>query len=220
MQDSAARDRSKLERVAEILQPILKYMSTLPTDHEVVEYYTKKVVARAQLKEENQVKLDQDSQIDVLTPPVNAQIVSIYLLKAMDLLITDFQAPSEAITLFELSKRSGIEFYVASCSTDVYNKMLELRWNYFRDLYAVESLMSEMYVNAVAGNNDTVNIIGKIHRDYIGAKHGLVDGGSLSLWNKEDSRRMKSLNQYRLRVAKSLMQGEETEVPSFGPSLL
>jgi hypothetical protein len=80
--------------------------------------------------------------------------------------------------------------------------------------------MSEMYVNAVAGNNDTVNIIGKIHRDYIGAKHGLVDGGSLSLWNKEDSRRMKSLNQYRLRVAKSLMQGEETEVPSFGPSLL
>ncbi|KAA8904710.1 hypothetical protein TRICI_005407 [Trichomonascus ciferrii] len=196
--------KDEREQLTRQLGPVLQYISNLETDMDVQEYYMNNILNKVAISGplEN-YEVDENTHIDPNAPPLTKKTVPIYLYHVLDTLDEAFHAPEQVITLFELSKRSGIDFYVSACTVDVYNKILQVRWKYYRDLYAVESLLSEMNVNAVLGNEETVKIIGKIHGDYLEAKYGVSDENLLTLWNKEDSKRLKNINQYRMRIISS-----------------
>lgn len=199
METSEASFEKEREELTRRLSPILRHITNFGTDIEIQEYFFEKILSKAKALDD--FEIDETTKISPSSPPVTKKSAPIYLFHVLDTLEKHFDAPEEVITLFELSKRSSIDFYVSACTVEVYNKILEIRWKYYRDLYAIESLLSEMNVNAVIGNEETVKIIGQIHSNYLEVKHGIHSNeASLSLWNKEDSRRMKSLNQYRLKI--------------------
>lgn len=195
--------KDERERLTRQLSPVLQHISNLETDMDVQEYFVNNVLNKVTPGSFESNEIDENTHIDPSSPPVTKKTVPIYLYHVLDTLDGAFHAPEQVITLFELSKRSGIDFYVSACTVDVYNKVLEVRWKYYRDLYAVEALLSEMNVNAVLGNQETVKIIGQIHGDYLEAKYGVSDDNLLTLWNKEDSKRLKNINQYRIRIISS-----------------
>ncbi|ANB12314.1 Cell division control protein 45-like protein [Sugiyamaella lignohabitans] len=238
--DAGERNQSKSlqiqqqekERLLSHISPVLDYIDSLETDQEVVDYYVKHITERftpesisnglgsnssseAADASTSQITASTNltSPVNPLEPPLTKEYLPFYLVKCMSVLCSSFDDPSEAICLFELSKRVGIEFYACACSVDVYNEMLQIRWEFFRDLYAVESLVSEMHVNAVQGNNRTVDILGNISRDSIDAKHGILGINGVPLWTEEDDERVRKLNQYRLRITATLASLEGFTLP-------
>lgn len=200
-----------------LIGPIIQHIQSLKYDHEIYNYYVDKVLSRYSKKgasKKTSSKTAKSSADELINePPLLPGALSAYLLSCMKTLLNDFDEPSQAMTLFELSKRQSIEFYAQSCTADVYNFVLRLRWKNYRDLYAVESLVSEMQVNAVLGNSDTIEILGEITRDAIDAKHGMLEQNNIALWNKEDEKRIQNLSRYKLRMIGMLAPTDGLRIP-------
>lgn len=215
--DSTARSAgSKLaDQARKYIEPILKHIAELPTDQQVVEYYSTKILGR--FDQHMSTAADHDYKqapcTDTENPPLTADLLPLYLEKCMIVLSEEFREPNEAITLFESSKNAGIEFYAHSCSVESYNQMLKIRWTHFWDLHAVESLVSEMYINAVQGNQDTVTILGDIAREYLDAKQQIGGLNGMPLWDHTERLRVAKINQFRIKVASSLAKLDTFPMP-------
>lgn len=200
-------DREEKERYGRLLKPVLDYVDGLETDVAVVKFYISKVLDR--YNEDNELEsLDESFQIDVEQPPLVRAGLSLYLVKCMTILVQTFNDPVEALSLFELSKKNGISYYASTCTTDVYNKALEIKWNYYRDLYSVDSLLLEMQVNAVMGDKRTVDILNDIARQTIDAKHNVSGLENMPLWSREDDRIIDKIGTYRLNIMSNLASRE------------
>lgn len=207
-----------------LIEPIIQHIKSFKYDYEVYNYYVDKILNRYSKKgisKKTSNELAKSSNEELINePPLVPAALPAYLLTCMKTLLNDFGDPSQAITLFELSKRNSVEFYAQSCTCDAYNFVLLLRWKNYRDLYAVESLVSEMQVNAVIGNTDTIEILGGITRDAIDAKHGMLEQNNIALWNKEDEKRIQKLGQYKLRMIGMLEPTDGLRIPLMTSSVL
>ncbi|GAA5803089.1 hypothetical protein EDC94DRAFT_66314 [Helicostylum pulchrum] len=67
--------------------------------------------------------------------------------------------PYLAITIFELAKAKSVESYIFGCTTKVYDAMLLLRWETWRDVYGMLNLVEEMTVNGIEYSNDSRRIV-------------------------------------------------------------
>lgn len=67
--------------------------------------------------------------------------------------------PYLAITIFELAKSKSLESYIFGCTTSVYNAMLQLRWETWRDVYGMLNLIEEMTVNGIEHSKDSRLIV-------------------------------------------------------------
>lgn len=197
------------------LEPIFQHMDDMETDIELAEYYVEKIVKRYKADAASNKKTltsitkleDLESLVvDPESPPVISGFLPLLLCTAIRTMMENFNSPDQALMLFELSKQQGIDFYVSSCNCDVYNEVLRIKWNAFKDLYMMESLISEMDINGLKANSETSEILSSVARYAIDLKQGSLDAKHVPLWSQEDEERLTNLNQYRLRVLEALVR--------------
>ncbi|KAI9024901.1 hypothetical protein CLU79DRAFT_834033 [Phycomyces nitens] len=112
--------------------------------------------------------------------------------------------PYLAITIFEQVKSQSIESYVSGCTVDVYNQMLNIRWQLLRDVHGILGLAEEMNVNGVGYNAGTRELVQAITKEVLGdmrLKEQEYQEGSL--WSADEKR---ATNLMKALVAKWLLR--------------
>ncbi|KAI9284480.1 hypothetical protein BC943DRAFT_325745 [Umbelopsis sp. AD052] len=69
------------------------------------------------------------------------------------------QDPYLALSIFQQAKTRGVESYIAGCTTSVYNTILSLRWEHWKDVYGMHALIHEMISNGVSANDGTRRLV-------------------------------------------------------------
>uniref|UniRef100_A0A060T500 ARAD1C02046p n=1 Tax=Blastobotrys adeninivorans TaxID=409370 RepID=A0A060T500_BLAAD len=200
--------RIESDRVKEIILPVLEHIDSLESDLDVAAYFQQKILDRSadlEKSEAEQHVLDEHAPIDVHNPPITKDTVSHYLSKVISVLDM-FGSPMQAFTVFELSKRTGYQFYLSACNETVYNQVLRLRWKYHRDLSTLESLVSEMHTNAISGDRETAEIIAQIVRERNATRYGGDSRFLLAVTSDEDQRIMNKLYSYHLKILRDSLQ--------------
>lgn len=198
------------------MEPIFKHIDGMETDYELVQYYLENIIklyiteatkaGKEKAKISDNIKDLESLDIDPECPPVNSKVLPLILGAAIRTLMDNFNSPEQALMLFEVSKKQGIDFYVSSCNCDVYNEVLRVKWDAYKDLYMIEALVSEMDINGLKGNSETSEILSSVARYAIDMKQGSLDSKHVPLWSQEDEERLTNLNQYRLRVLEALVR--------------
>ncbi|KAG2184803.1 hypothetical protein INT43_000716 [Umbelopsis isabellina] len=115
--------------------------------------------------------LNPDKEIDENYPSLLAASIKHASFKLND--------PYLALSIFQQVKSRGIESYIAGCTTGVYNTVLNLRWETWKDIEGMDALIQEMVANGVSFNDGTRrsvrDAIEEIERDYSG--HGISGDG-------------------------------------------
>jgi len=78
-----------------------------------------------------------------------------------------FKDPYLALSIFEQTKRRGLLSYALGCSTRVYNQILLIRWEFWKDLKGIERLLNEMKYNGISFDDETYKIISSIRLEVI-----------------------------------------------------
>lgn len=215
--------------IKEKFAPILDHLNTLETDLEIVEFYKNKVLAKYQhtslFDDSNNTKNKSSPSksaaqreleaLENLTVTPDSFLVDYktlpFLLKTcMKILDEEFDSPLEALSLFEMTKGTSMDVYIAGCNVDVYNEALRIKWNKFKDLYLVEDLVNEMEVNGIKGNSETTAIVASVASHSLKIKHGKQ---KTSLWCGEDDERMRNLNQYRIKITEDVLPPDYQQKP-------
>lgn len=203
-------------------EPVIKYLNELETDHEVCEFYTKRVLDEfpkqleakqnekskdsSDTKAKSEIEGIENMDITVDKFPVNYHTLSYLLQETLRILSEDFGSPMEAIALFELTKSQSVNSYVAGCNVAVYNEILKIKWGAFRDLYLIETLISEMKVNGITANSKTSETLAWIAESAKAMKNATLDNGApaTNLWTSEDEERLTNISTYRLQTMQQL----------------
>lgn len=97
--------------------------------------------------------------------------------------------PYMALTIFEKAKQKSIQSYISGCTIQVYNAMLLLRWEIWRDINGMLDLAEEMTVNGIEHDNNSRRIIRAVVQE-IESEGGYSDEVSDDgvFWNAEERR--------------------------------
>lgn len=190
--ETVAHDTAS-DAILKAVQPILDHISSLNTNKEVIEYH-QSVILRSFAKRSPVLG-------NVAVDKTNAAYITNHI---VSILIDDFKDPVGALHIFNSIKAESNDYFVAACSAGVYNRIIALRWQYYRDIQSVVSLMNEMFINAVQGNNETVDLLGVITRQAIESSQNIPLAESLPLWSSRDDKLVKTLNSYRVKLMSSL----------------
>jgi hypothetical protein len=98
--------------------------------------------------------------------------------------------PYLALSIFEQAKNKSMTSYIMGCTTTVYNRLLMLRWDVWRDVYGMLDLVEEMTVNGIAYDNDSRRIIRSVVNE-IESEGSCIDSDEPSTgvyWNAEERR--------------------------------
>lgn len=217
-----ARGSEFMTALEEKLAPVYAHMESFETDVELFDYYLDSVITpynqqcasgKGSKKKSNPEillnTLEDVAQLNVsaTAPPIVSRTLPLLLFKSMQLMVANFNSPDQALALFELSKKQGIDFYVAACNIDVYNEALRIRWETYRDLYQLETLVSEIDVNGLKGDSVTSDVLSSVNTYYSQLKiDSEASPSHVTLWSQEDEERLNNLNVYRLKIAKSLVK--------------
>ncbi|KAF8461104.1 hypothetical protein BDZ91DRAFT_737860 [Kalaharituber pfeilii] len=87
------------------------------------------------------------------------------LAEGMRILSKIFKDLSGTLAIFERVKYLGPESYVVGCSVAVYNHVLEVKWEAYRDIHKIEDILEEMHVNGIEGDLHTVEILRTLSKD-------------------------------------------------------
>lgn len=186
--------------VSEKLAPVMEHLDALETDYDIIKYFEEKILPAF---DGNSI-IEPGTAVSVDAPPVTRQSLPLLLSKCISLLAKEFDSPSGAVALYELTKRRDVDVYAAGCTVEVYNAILRLRWEHYRDVYAARSVVAEMAVNAVFPDRETIEILGNIIRDSIDAKYGIVGVANLPLWTAEEEAIVEELRRYRISFTNRL----------------
>ncbi|ORX46752.1 hypothetical protein DM01DRAFT_1339411 [Hesseltinella vesiculosa] len=70
-----------------------------------------------------------------------------------------FADPYLAIALFDQCKSLSPLSYIQGCTVDVYNHVLHIRWEAWRDIYGMLELMEEMTLNGIQFNEKSLALV-------------------------------------------------------------
>lgn len=73
--------------------------------------------------------------------------------------------PYLALSIFEIAKGKSMESYILGCTTKVYDAILLLRWETWRDVHGMLHLVEEMTVNGIEYSNDSRRIIRSVAQE-------------------------------------------------------
>ncbi|KAF5100106.1 hypothetical protein DV451_002680 [Geotrichum candidum] len=217
-----ARGSEFMDALEKKLAPVYAHMDAFETDVELFDYYVDRVIASytqqhsgakgGKRKSKPEISLNtledvEKLEVSATAPPVVSRTLPLLLVKSMQLMMSNFNSPDQALALFELSKKQGIDFYVAACNIDVYNEALRIRWETYRDLYQLETLVSEIDVNGLNGDSVTSDVLSSVDSYYSQLKiESEADPDHVTLWSQEEEERLNNLNVYRLKIARSLVK--------------
>ncbi|RIA85419.1 hypothetical protein C1645_830814 [Glomus cerebriforme] len=89
------------------------------------------------------------------------------LLKQSILICKKIKEPYLALSIFEQTKRRGLLSYLLGCTTEIYNQIILIRWEFWKDLKGIESLLNEMIDNKISFDKETSDIIDSIELEVI-----------------------------------------------------
>lgn len=104
--------------------------------------------------------------------------------------------PYMALTIFEKAKQKSVVSYISGCTVQVYNAMLLLRWDVWRDINGMLDLAEEMTVNGIEFDNQSRRIVRAVVRE-VESEGGSGSGGYLDpqedaydgvFWNADEKR--------------------------------
>lgn len=98
--------------------------------------------------------------------------------------------PYLALAIFEQAKNKSMKSYIIGCTTTVYNRLLMLRWEIWRDVYGMVDLVEEMTLNGIVYDNDSRRIIRSIVNE-IESEGSSIDQDTESTgvyWSAEERR--------------------------------
>ncbi|KAJ8099900.1 hypothetical protein POJ06DRAFT_254838 [Lipomyces tetrasporus] len=121
---------------------------------------------------------------EIVMAPNIAKNYPYLLTRAMQIMVSNFHDAYGAFSVFDRARNYGIQSYIMGCTIDVYNEVLQLKWDYFMDLFGCKTLLEEMIVNGVEANSRTASILKSI-RTHIAAKEAEDGEGHLSALTKE-----------------------------------
>ncbi|KAL7313999.1 hypothetical protein PS15m_007663 [Mucor circinelloides] len=100
--------------------------------------------------------------------------------------------PYLALTIFEKAKQKSIMSYISGCTVQVYNAMLLLRWEVWRDINGMLDLAEEMTVNGIEFDNQSRRIIRAVVHEIESEDGGYVDpqddANDGVFWNADEKR--------------------------------
>lgn len=82
-----------------------------------------------------------------------------YLAATIKQASSKLQDPYLALSIFQQAKTKGVESYIIGCTTSVYNTIISLRWEHWKDVYGMHALINEMISNGVSANDGTRRIV-------------------------------------------------------------
>ncbi|OBZ90288.1 Uncharacterized protein C5D6.12 [Choanephora cucurbitarum] len=94
--------------------------------------------------------------------------------------------PYVALTIFEMAKTKSISSYLVGCTVDVYNAMLMIRWDVWRDIYGMLKLVEEMTLNGIAYDRRSRQIIKQVVQEI--ENEGDLDFEAGVFWNADEKR--------------------------------
>ncbi|KAK9370821.1 hypothetical protein V1509DRAFT_614828 [Lipomyces kononenkoae] len=121
---------------------------------------------------------------EIVMAPNIAKNYPYLLTRAMRIMVSNFRDAYGALSVFDRARTYGIQSYIMGCTIDVYNEVLQLKWDYFMDLFGCKSLLEEMIVNGVEANSRTASILKSI-RTHVAMKEEENGAGHLSALTKE-----------------------------------
>ncbi|KAK9388929.1 hypothetical protein V1515DRAFT_596543 [Lipomyces mesembrius] len=121
---------------------------------------------------------------EIVMAPNIAKNYPYLLTRAMRIMVSNFHDAYGALSVFDRARKYGIQSYIMGCTIDVYNEVLQLKWDFFMDLFGCKSLLEEMIVNGVEANSRTASILKSI-RTHIAVKEAEDGEGHLSVLTRE-----------------------------------
>lgn len=127
--------------------------------------------------------------LTVLFDQINQESYPDYYHKVIKAAIdyTSKKDPYLTLSIFEQVKEKSIKSYVSGCTADVYNAILLLRWEAWKDVYGMLDLLEEMSSNGIAVNNETRNIV-RMAVNEVEQEEQLDDDYQGIYWNMEEKR--------------------------------
>ncbi|CEP18382.1 hypothetical protein [Parasitella parasitica] len=96
--------------------------------------------------------------------------------------------PYMALTFFEKAKQKSLTSYISGCTVQVYNAVLLLRWEVWRDINGMLDLAEEMTVNGIEFDNNSRRIVRAVVQE-IEAEGAYSDEDTDGVfWNAEERR--------------------------------
>lgn len=100
--------------------------------------------------------------------------------------------PYMALTIFEKAKQKSVVSYISGCTVQVYNAMLLLRWEVWRDINGMLDLAEEMTVNGIEFDNQSRKIIRAVVHEVESEGGGYLDPQDNAdngvFWNADEKR--------------------------------
>lgn len=115
----------------------------------------------------------------------------------------------------ECKKSPDVSLYLNVCNVDLYNILLQLSWNNFREFHQIRQLTTEMSINGIMGDLYTVEMLDKICNDsrYINDDIPDEDTSDSSfadpfatgvVWCRENALQLNQIEKYLTRLKESL----------------
>ncbi|KAK9479303.1 hypothetical protein V1514DRAFT_328998 [Lipomyces japonicus] len=136
-----------------ILEKHLGRLQDCSTDRELFDYMEKTVFMPFSDKTSKSV-----------TSATYNQVYPLIVKEAMKMLVSDFNNPNGAISIFDRTKAVSAQSYVLGCNTDLYNEALRIKWDNFMDLFGLKQILEEMIMNGVEFNDETEAIMRQVKR--------------------------------------------------------
>lgn len=163
----------------DLLFDVLAHINSLDTNTAVINYYTSVILPRHGSSTDSSSSSASASVLarcSVDAPAVDALTAPILLSECMRVLRTEFRDVTGALHLFTVAKMRSLPCFTDSCTAAVYNQVIAVKWRDFGSLPAVLDVISEMTLNAVKPDLETVDLLAEISAEaessaHVSAKH-------------------------------------------------
>ncbi|KAL0072769.1 hypothetical protein AAF712_000532 [Marasmius tenuissimus] len=160
----------------ELLDRKKEEMDLCDTDQQLLDWAMREVFGESEKMEETSRKAVEEGVLPKKAPTVQSPTYPHLLALLMKTFRDKYRDPHLALSIFNHARNLSIASYVFGCSTDVYNELIDTRWNCFRDLKGVYDALEEMSVNGVDFDDHTRSIVEKVRREV----------GERNLWIEEE----------------------------------
>ena len=174
-------------------QPVLDHITGLDSNNDVIQFFLNDVTQSFETKR----PLNIPGNIII-----TKQTLSLITEHVISILTNRFNDAMGALYVFATAKQRSSKFYHAACKADVYNLIFALKWKCYRELRPLVALVSEMFINAIPGNNKTIDLISAILRE--AATYSKRSDTNLALWSEKDHKDMKALRTYQSRLLSTM----------------
>ncbi len=215
-------ENQKLRKaLLEALNPTFKHMKTFKLDYDLIKFIRENILEKFKIYEVHQKAINKklkgeetkvtpnDIEINNLKevlphmPIVDSRTLPLLLQEGIRLLAEEYGCVSGALSMFEEAKKNdNINIYIYGCTTDIYNEIIKIRWEYYKDIFGIDLLINEMELNGIKGNRGTADILKSVSSEMHNIQEGTYSIHGIGIWCDEDTGKLGNIDKYLLELMK------------------